>query len=316
MKIGFAAPTSGSWATPEILTEVGRRADELGYASLWTFQRLLYPAGTALAESYQSVLDPLITLGFLAAATQRVRLGVAVVNAPFVAPIVMAKQAAAIDVLSGGRLALGLGLGWAEEEFTAAGASTERRGARLSEYVRCLDAIFSTDGAGGTDNSPVEFNGEFYHVPRSQVLPAPVQQPRPPILLGGVVDAALRRAGRIADGWVSSSREDLTRVGESIAVVRQAAEDAGRDPAAVEIVVRGLVRVLSEQSTDRAPLTGSVEQIAADLEGLARSGVDEVFLDLNFDPDIGSPRADRAASLERASLVLEAFAPATKPSRP
>ncbi len=176
MRIGFAAPTSGSWATPEIMTEVAGRADELGYASLWTFQRLLYPEGTALSETYHSVLDPLIALGFLASCTERVKLGVAIVNFPFVSPILLAKQAAAIDVLSKGRLLLGIGLGWEDEEFIASGATTERRGARVQEYVSCLDDIFS---------GQPDFSGEHYRIPRSEVLPRPVQRPRPPVLLGG-----------------------------------------------------------------------------------------------------------------------------------
>ncbi len=278
------------------------RAEELGYASLWTFQRLLYPRGTQLGQTYHSVLEPMVTLGFLASCTRRIRLGVAVVNFPFTSPIQLAKQAAAIDVLSSGRLTVGLGLGWAPEEFTAAGASAEKRPARVKEFLGCLDAIFAGD---------VEFAGEYYQVPRGDVLPRPVQQPRPPILFGGNVDAALRRAGRLADGWISSSRADLTRIGESVALVREAAQAAGRDPAAAQIVVRGLVRLGDELPADRAPLTGSADQIRADLADLARQGVDEVFLDLNFDPEVGNPAADPAASVERAYRTLETFAPET-----
>ena len=300
MRVGFGAPVSGSWATPEIITEVAVRADELGYSSLWTFQRLLYPEGTALGETYHSVLDPLITLGFLASCTERITLGVAVVNFPFISPILLAKQAAAIDVLSGGRLALGLGLGWSEEEFAASGAAMERRGARLAEYVSCLDAIFS-----GTP----DFAGETYRVPKAEALPRPVQRPRPPVLLGGVAPAALQRAGRIADGWVSSSRADLHSIGESVTMVRTAAEEAGRDPAALQMVVRGLVNLTGELGSDRTPLTGSAEQIRADLTDLESQGIDEVFFDLNFDPTVVAPDADPAVSLARAHEVLESLAP-------
>jgi probable F420-dependent oxidoreductase len=299
MRIGFAAPTSGSWATPASITELCGRADELGYASLWTFQRLLYPAGTQLGETYHSVLEPMISLGFLASCTRRAKLGVEIVNFPFIAPIQLAKQAAAVDVLSSGRLLLGIGLGWSEEEFAASGATSERRGARVVEYVRCLDAIFT---------GQVDFEGEFYRVPKAEVLPRPVQQPRPPIIFGGNVPAALQRAGRVADGWVSSSRADLTRIGESAQLVRAAAEEAGRDPAAAQIIVRGLLRITAEKDRDR-PLTGTVEQIRDDFADLERQGVDEVFVDLNFDPSIGNPAADEAASLARGHHVLEAFAP-------
>jgi len=300
MRIGFAAPTCGSWATPAAITEICSRADELGFASLWTFQRLLFPQGTGLSETYHSVLDPMVSLGFLAACTSRARLGVAVVNLPFIAPIVLAKQAAAVDVLSDGRLTLGLGLGWAPEEFIATGATTERRGARAVEYLRCLEEIFSGE---------VDFAGEFYEVPRSEVLPRPVQRPRPPVLMGGWVPASLKRAGRIADGWISYSAADLTRIDESVALVRQGADEAGKDPAALEIVVRGLVQLTAEQGADRRLLTGSVHQILEDIHRLDGDGVTEVFLDLNFDPEVGSPSADVAASIERAHEVLEAFAP-------
>ena len=282
------------------MKEVCGRADELGYPSLWTFQRLLYPTGTELGETYHSVLDPLIALGYLAACTERAKLGVAIVNFPFISPILLAKQAAAIDLLSEGRLLLGLGMGWAQEEFEASGATTERRGPRLEEYVHCLEAIFA---------GQVDFDGEFYRVPSAEVLPRPVQDPHPPILLGGGVPAALKRAGRIADGWISSSRVDLTRINESVDTIRSAADEAGRDPAAVEMIVRGLVQLGEAVGQDRAPLTGSLEQISADLDDLAGKGIDEVFIDLNFHPNVGSPYADPAASLAYAHEVLEAFAP-------
>jgi probable F420-dependent oxidoreductase len=302
MEIGFGVPTSGSWATPGIITEVARRADELGYASLWNFQRLLYSTGTPIGETYHSVLEPMVELGFLAAVTKRIKLGVAIVNFPFTSPIQLAKQAAAVDVLSNGRLLLGLGLGWAEDEFTATGGSNERRPARLAEFVDCLDAIFT---------GQTEFNGEFYQVPSAEILPKPVQQPRPPLLFGGNVDAALKRAGRIADGWISSSRADLTSIGKSVQLVRGAAEEAGRDPGAVQIVVRGLVKLGAEEGKDRTPLHGSVAQIKEDFAMLENQGVTEVFIDLNFDPTIGNPSANPAESLARAHEALEAFAPAS-----
>jgi alkanesulfonate monooxygenase SsuD/methylene tetrahydromethanopterin reductase-like flavin-dependent oxidoreductase (luciferase family) len=141
-------------------------------------------------------------------------------------------------------------------------------------------------------------------------LPRPVQQPRPPILLGGTVPAALRRAGRLADGWISSSRTDLSAISDSIRTVRTAAEDAGRNPTDVQIVVRGVMKLGPAGGGDRTPLTGAADQIRGDLAQLERDGVDEIFLDLNFDPDIGNPAADPQASLATAHQVLETFAPA------
>src|SRR5215471_8595731 len=122
VKIGFALPVSGSWATPANIVHVARRAEELGYESLWTFSRLLSPVDASMGEMYRSVTDPMVTLGFAAAVTTEARLGVAVVNMPFLSPVLLAKQAATVDILSSGRLDLGLGLGWSDDEFIASNA--------------------------------------------------------------------------------------------------------------------------------------------------------------------------------------------------
>jgi probable F420-dependent oxidoreductase len=305
MQIGFGLPVSGSWATPGNQVEVARRAEDLGYASLWTFQRLLSPEGPegpVLAPPYHSVLDPLVSLAHVAGVTKRIRLGVAVVNMPFQAPAVLAKQLATLDVLSGGRLDAGLGLGWMHEEFEATGASFAARGRRGAEYIRCLRAIWS--------DPVVELDGEFYRVPRARIEPKPVQRPGPPILIGGTAEPALRRAGRLADGWISSSRADLAALGESVRIIRDAACGAGRDPALLRFVTRGVVRLRDGQGENRAPLTGSLAQIRGDLGRIAELGVTELFFDLNFDPEVGSPEADPGASMDRARAILEALAPA------
>jgi probable F420-dependent oxidoreductase len=298
--LGFGLPVSGSWATPANMLHVARRAEELGYASLWSFQRVLYPAEGGLGPQYRSVHDPVVPLAYVAAATSRVRLGTAIVNAPFLAPAVLAKQLTSLDIVSGGRLDAGLGAGWAPDEFTAAGIPMERRGARMDEYLRALTALWTDD--------PVELAGEFYTVPRSRVSPSPVQRPHPPLLLGGTAPAALRRAGRLAEGWISSSRQDLTAIGSSVEQVRAGAEQAGRDPAAVRVVVRGLVDLVEQAPADRAPLQGTRDQVLEDLAALHAKGVTEVFLDLNFSPRVGSPDVDADAALGYAEQVLAAFA--------
>jgi probable F420-dependent oxidoreductase len=302
MQLGFAVPISGSWATPENCVHVARRAEALGYSSLWTFQRLLSPLDgddPVLAPQYRSVHDPLAVLAHLAAHTSRVRLGVAVVNMPYYAPIVLAKTLTTLDHLSAGRLDVGLGIGWLPQELEAVGLGTARRGARAEDFLRCLAAIWTDE--------VVDYDGEFYRVPRSRVDPKPVQRPYPPLLLGGGADLALRRAGRMAGGWISSSQADLSHIDQSIAVVREAAVEAGRDPTTLRFVCRGVVKV---RRGERAPLVGSLDEIVADLADLATKGVTETFVDLNFDPEIGSPEADPDASMRRAEEVLEALAPA------
>ncbi len=272
--LGFGLPVSGPWATPDTIRRIARRAEALGYGSLWTFQRVLNPVGAALGPGHDSVLDPVLPLAFVAGHTDRIRLGTATICAPFTAPALLAKTLTSLDVLSGGRLTAGLGMGWLPQEYVAAGVPYERRGARMDEYLRCLEALWTQD--------PVEFAGEFYAVPRSHVGPKPVQTPHPPVLLGGAAKPALRRAGRFAQGWIAGSKHDLTSLGASIDTVRAGAREAGRDPDALQIVVRRTLEGMR----------------ATSLEELAALGVTEVILDLNL-----SPGGDDAES------VLEAFAP-------
>jgi probable F420-dependent oxidoreductase len=301
--LGFGLPVSGSWATPDTMRRIARRAEELGYASLWTFQRVLDPADDELGPAYRAVHDPVVALAHVAGHTDRIRLGTATICAPFTAPALLAKALTSLDVLSGGRLTVGLGMGWMPQEYTAAGVPFRRRGARMEEYLRCLQALWTQD--------PVEFAGEFYTVPRSHTGPRPVQQPHPPVLLGGAAAPALRRAGRLAQGWIGSSRHDLTRIGTDIDTVREGAREAGRDPAAVRIVVRGLVDVVDhDPGPGRRSLQGTRGQVLDDLRGLRAHGVTEVFFDLNFSPRVGSPDVDPGQAVAYAERVLDAFAPA------
>jgi probable F420-dependent oxidoreductase len=306
MKIGFGAPVSGAWATPDNLAAFAARAEQAGYASLWSFQRLLVPEGSGMDPVYHSVLDPMAALAYAAAGTSRIRLGVAVVNLPFVSPAYLAKQAATVDILSHGRLDLGLGIGWMPEEFAATGASMARRGARTAEYVAVLRTLWA-DGLA-------EHTGEFYEIPRSSVLPKPVQSGGPPVLLGGMARPALERAGRIADGWVTSSRTDLSRIAEGIGVVRAAAAGAGRDPDAIRVICRGVLRAGAEEpaaaGSGRLLLSGSPGQIRDDTRWLGEQGVTEIFYDLNWDPLVGSPDVEPAAATARAQELLDALAPA------
>jgi probable F420-dependent oxidoreductase len=307
MQLGFAVPTAGSWATPDHMVELATRAEALGYASLWTFQRLLFPADEAEAANprwqpvYRSVHDPLVTLAYLSAHTSRVRLGVAVLNMPWYSPILLAKLATTLDHVSAGRLDLGLGLGWSQVEYDAAGAPFERRGERADDFLACLAAIWTDD--------PVDYESEFHVVRQAHVHPRPVQQPHPPVLLGGAAPPALRRAGRLSQGWISSSGQDLSDIGSQIAIVRDAATAAGRDASTLRFVCRGVVRVRPGGAEERRPLTGSFEEIRADLALLADQGVTEVFIDLNFDREIGSPDADPDVSMRRAREVLDTLAP-------
>jgi probable F420-dependent oxidoreductase len=300
-QLGVGLPVSGAWATPENMVHVATRAEQLGYTSLWSFQRLLHPVDEDWGAVYHGVVDPVTALAFVAGSTSRIRLGLAVVNLPFYSPIVLSKALTTVDIVSKGRLDVGLGLGWARQEFDAVGVPMAGRGARAEEFVACLKTIWT--------EQDVEYHGRFYDVPLSRVEPKPVQQPHPPVLMGGTADVALRRIGRIADGWISSSRTDLATIGQSVDVVRNEAADSGRDPSALRFVTRGVVRLGEAASGDRVPLQGSADQIREDLAALAASGITEVFLDLNWDPDTVAADIDADAALEHAERVLTALAP-------
>jgi len=299
MLISAGCPVSGAWAHPTSVTDFATRAEELGYHGLWTFQRLLVGAEQELAPVYRSVLDPLLTLAYAAAHTTRIRLGVAVLNLPYVSPAYLAKQAATLDLLSGGRADLGLGTGWSEPEFVATGSDPKPRGRRTEEYLAALRTLWNDEVSS--------FAGEFYTVPPSVMDPRPVQPGGPPILFGGTADIALRRAGRIAAGWVSNSRANLDDIARGTQIVRRSAEEAGRDPDEIRIVVRGVVQ--AGQRDDNVPLSGDWAQIRAGAELFAQAGATELFYDLNWDPLIGSPEADPKLAGERAEEILTALAP-------
>ena len=144
-----------------------------------------------------------------------------------------------------------------------------------------------------------------------------MQRPGPPILIGGSAPAALQRAGRLADGWVTSSRTDLSRISEGISVVRSAAEEAGRDPDSIRIVCRGVVHpgepLTVPEGGGRVLLSGSYAGIRRDVEWLAERGVTEIFYDLNWDPRIGAPDADPVGAAARAEEILTELAPGGQP---
>jgi len=314
MQLGFALPFAGPWATPENQVTIARRADELGYSTLWVAQRLFFPLaprndyppmpGQPWPSPFESVADPIVTLAHVAAVTDRIRLGSATLMTLYVPPVVLAKQLAALDIVSGGRLVAGLSLGWSVDEYEACGVPFTGRGARYDEYLACLGALWGDD--------PVEFSGRFYSVPRSLFRPKPLQRPGPPVLLGGYAPVAVRRAATVADGYIGGNLP-LDRIVPLLDDLRAAVAAAGRDPAAFRVVCRGSVRLGDEPlpAEGRRPLWGTLDQIRADVDAYRRAGLDELFFDLNFDPAVGGPDADPKAAMAEALLLLDAFAPSS-----
>jgi probable F420-dependent oxidoreductase len=311
MRLGFGLPVAGGWATPENMVAVAREAESLGYHSLWTVQRILYPSaprneyagspGGPWPPYFESVADALVALGYVAAVTSRIRLGTAVVNLPYYSPVLLAKQLATLDVVSGGRLTVGAGLGWSEDEYAATGVPFRRRGRRMDECLRCLKLVWTEE--------LVEFEGEFYVIPASRIDPKPVQRPHPPVLVGGYSAAAVRRAVSLADGYIGGN-VPLAELAPVIERLRAAAREAGRDPDGVPIVARGAVSVRDRPTgLRRRPLFGSLDEVREDVERYREIGLTELFLDLNFDERVAAPGADPDAALALARRLLAALAP-------
>jgi probable F420-dependent oxidoreductase len=303
MHLGFSLPIAGAWATPDNQVTVARAAEDLGYHSLWVFQRLLYAVapkneyppvpGPTWPAAFQRVADPIVTLTWAAAHTRRVRLGASVLIMPFYTPVVLAKQLAWLDQVSGGRLDVGLGLGWSQDEYEAVGVPFRQRGRRGDEFLRCLKAVWTQD--------PVEFEGEFYRVPRARVEPRPRQTPHPPITVGGYSPVVVQRAVTLADGF-NGGNMPLDEVKGIVGAVRDAAAAIGRDPATLQVVCRGSYQVLDRpQGPGRRPLWGSLDEVREDVARYAEAGLTELFLEANFHPG--------GAELDRVLQHMKALAP-------
>lgn len=235
MKFGLAFASSIA-IDHQASMEICRRAEAAGFESLWGGEHVILPSKIESSYPYTAdgkipalpdtpIPDPLIWLAFAAAAAPTMRLGTCILIVPQRNPLILAKELATLDQLSGGKVELGLGVGWLEEEFDALGVPWARRGARNDEYIEAMRTLWS--------GPEVEFHGEFVDFPKVTCSPRPIQ-PTIPILVGGDSDVAIRRAARLADGYFPGEG-DVDRLASLIARVRQAAEDHGRDPDEIEI---------------------------------------------------------------------------------
>ncbi len=241
--VGIVPVNASPFLAPGFLVEFGRLAEELGYESLWTFEHVIVPehyesvypynpSGKLALSGTQAFVDPLVALSFVAAVTERLVLGTGVNILTQANPLYLAKQASSIDHLSGGRLRLGLGVGWLEEEFAALGVPFERRGARADEYLDAMSSAWSGE--------LLDFRGEFLDWRGFRMLPTPAQRPgrakapRVPIVVGGTSPGAIRRVAARGDGWYVIHR-DLTHFGELMDALRAECERQGRDAAELEI---------------------------------------------------------------------------------
>jgi probable F420-dependent oxidoreductase len=289
MRLGLAVPQFGADAGPDALQEVARRAEDLGYDSLWVAERLLYPvnpkapypatADGSLPLAYRRSLDPLAVLAYLAAATSRVRIG-SFINLTFHNPVLLARELVTIDVLSNGRLNIGFGVGWSPDEFEAIGVPMRDRGRRAEETLQVIEAIWR--------DNPVQFEGRYFRVPESFFDLKPVQKPRPPIYMAAYAPATMDRAARLADGWIPAG-VPLGAMEQMFAGIKQGAAEAGRDPSKLKLIVTANIEFHPAPLGDERPIfVGSVEQIEEDISATRRLGAEEIIFNAIFSPDVGS----------------------------
>jgi|TARA_B100000809_G_scaffold220910_1_gene228886 probable F420-dependent oxidoreductase len=300
-------------ASPENLRTLAQRAESLGFDSVWVSDHIILPRkvdsfypyaadGVATFRPDEDYYDPLATLNFLAGCTQKIRLGTHVLILPYRNPVVTAKMLSTLDVLSGGRVILGAGVGWMEEEFQALGLDTyAQRGAVTDEYIQLFKELWTKDEP--------EFQGEHYQLSGMGFMPKPVQKPHPPIWIGGHTNPAIRRAAEYGDGWMPIGLRppailEPEELAEKIARLRRLTVRAGRPEDAVSLCFSTGVTFDDSPGATRRMMSGRAEQIATDLRQYQDLGVRNFIL--------GFP-GDSVAALDEA---MEQFSKQVMPLIP
>ncbi len=294
MDIGISLPTVGPAGEREFVLDVARAAERLGFHSVWTTDHIAFPKVRTTEYPYQESttelafspgmdwLDPIAVMGVVAGATERITIGTSVLVVPYRHPVVLAQELASLDRLSEGRIVLGVGSGWMDEEFAAVGVPKRERGARTDESIDLIHRLWEATG-------PISFDGRFWRLDEVVLASRPHRPGGPPVMVGGNSEPALRRAGRLGDGWLGFE-VFVDQVPDKRETLARAAKEAGRDPTAITLSVRrGLVPPfeVSNFLPDRRSIQGPPEDVAAELGAYAAEGVSLVVLDLAFIvPDI------------------------------
>ena len=290
VRFGFSLQGRGVLAGREAITTLAKRAEALGYDSVWVTDRLLIPVQSRSAYPYSPTgafplgpdepwLEPLTAVTYLATITERINVGTSVLVIPYRNPIFTAKALATADYLSGGRVILGAGIGWWREEFAALGVPFEDRAARTVEYLRILKEIWT--------KPRVAFEGRFARIAEAGgVRPHPARQPHIPIWIGGHSEAALRRVVEVGDGWHPLGlRPPVSLYPPEMAArvrrLRDVAAAAGRDPATITISFKAPLKFQEAVAAGRAPLSGSPREIVEDLQAYVAAGVQHFVLDFS-----------------------------------
>lgn len=284
MKLGLALPTAGDIAGVAAIAQAAEGAERIGLDSVWTFERLLSPTGgvemggqqVQLPDAYKSVYSPLEVLAFAAARTSRVELGISVMVALLHNPVDLGRRLATLDQLSNGRVVAGLGQGWMDEEFEAAGVPKNHQGAGFGEFLEAMQAVWGPD--------PVAYDGRFYRFAESWVGPKPVQAGGPPIIVAANAPASVRRTARFGFG-INPIWFGWDALEGGIQAFKAAVKDAGGDPDGPPIVVRVNESLTEAPVGTEATLAGSPEQVTDALPRLEQLGVTEILWSMSIPVD-------------------------------
>ena len=314
MHFGISLSGRGPLASPDILGRVAQRADALRFSSIFVTDHVVIPlatdsvypysaTGRVAADWAQGYLEPLTVMSWLAGITRHARLGTSVLVIPYRNPVLTAKMLATLDVVSGGRVILGAGVGWLREEFEALHAAPyAERGRVTDEYLRLMRECWTRE--------PVSFAGRYYDLPSVSALPKPLQPGGIPIWIGGHTDVAIRRAGELGDGWhpiglrpPADLRPDEYRAKADR--VLEWARRAGRDPGAIALTFRAPLEIAPRRAKspggDRIPLRGTADQVADDIRSYQAAGVTHFVFDL------------AATDLRGCLTILDRFAEDVRP---
>jgi probable F420-dependent oxidoreductase len=300
MRLGVSLAQVGRLADPASVRSAAVSAEQVGYSSIWVLDRLLAPGAPADPVKGEPptpcppALDPLAVLSYAAAVTTRVRLGTGVLVAPWYRPVVLARSLTSLDVLSDGRLTVGLGAGGSRHDGVAGGVSQRA----LDEVLDVLVAVWGGD--------PVSHDSRYQRIVSSWTGPEPVQKPHPPVLLDGNTAEGRDRVARRADGW-NPANLPIDLLAPMWADVRDWAASHGRDPDALQLVVRAdIVPTVRPVDGDRAPYAGTIEQIVFDIDATRRAGAHEVILGLCGDRGLNEALEHYAAVAEALDLTTAA----------
>jgi probable F420-dependent oxidoreductase len=303
MDFGMCVPHYGKPVDIDRIVGVARQAEELGFASVWVTDHLFVPRTMEIIYR-DNMLEPLTLLSHLAAVVSRVRLGTSVIILPYRNPIVVAKMLATIDQLSHGRLIFGAAVGWMEEEFQALKAPFAERGALSDESLRMIRAIWA--------NEVVSHQGSFYQYDNMQASPRPVQQPAPPIWIGGNSARARRRVAELGDGWHTSSL-NAAAMAPGCAHLRELWDKHGRQgkpvfSARVDFAIAGVSETVLTYPPRpgrpaRMPLHGSVTAIVDQIGAFQELGVEHLVLETSTQSH-QSTLATMAAFMQRVRPQL------------